>query len=255
MESEIQQKLSGVEAERQVGILFAVESGSRAWGFASPDSDYDVRFVYARSAKEYLRVRSQRDVIELPIEGDLDINGWDLYKALMLFQASNPPLLEWLQSPMVYRGGPFLDDLRTLVGSHFSPRRMAYHYGSMTKRNFIESIEGRESVSLKKYLYALRPLVCVRWLERSDLPPPTRFQDALEVAELPEAVRALTDALIRRKQANVELGHAPPEPILNAFLEAEIARIAAITPNLPDRPIDNALLDELAWRTLGIAEA
>ena len=253
MEAEMQQKLNEIEAAERVNILFAVESGSRAWGFASPDSDFDVRFVYARSAREYLRVRPQRDVIELPITGDLDINGWDLYKALERFQASNPPLLEWLQSPIVYRGGPFLDELRAMAKAHFSPRRMAYHYGSMAKRNFIESIAGRDAVSLKKYLYALRPVVCVRWLERENSPPPTRFQDALEIAALPEAVRAVTDELITRKQAGGELGLAPPEPILNAFLEAEIARIADSTPALPDAPSDSRLLDELAWRVLKVS--
>ena len=199
-----------------------------------------------------MRLRPQRDVIELPIIGDLDINGWDMYKALALFHASNPPLLEWIHSPIAYRGGPFLDELRTLAKAHFSPRRMAYHYGSMAKRNWTESIEGREAASLKKYLYALRPLVCVRWLERTASPPPTRFQDALEIAALPEAVRAVTDDLIRRKQAGGELGHAPPEPILNAFLEAEIVRVAAITPALPDAPFDSGLLDALAWKTLEI---
>ena len=252
MEAQIQQKLNEIEAAHQVKILFAVESGSRAWGFESPDSDYDVRFVYARAAREYLRLRPQRDVIELPIEGDLDINGWDLYKALTLFQTSNPPLLEWVHSPILYRGGPFLDELQTLAKAHFSPRRMAYHYGSMAKRNFVESIEGRGAVSLKKYLYALRPVVCVRWLERKNAPPPTRFQDGLEIAELPEAVQSVTADLIRRKQAGGEFGLAPPEPILNEFLELEIARIAAITPNLPDAPLDTALLDSLAWRVLEI---
>ncbi len=252
MDAAIRAKLEEVEAENRVSILFAVESGSRAWGFASPDSDYDVRFVYARSAREYLRVRPQRDVIELPIVGDLDINGWDLYKALALFQASNPPLLEWLQSPLVYRAGPVLDAMRTLATAQFSPRRMAYHYGSMARRNWLESIAGRDSVSLKKYLYALRPVVCVRWLERQNSPPPTRFQDALTAAELPEAARDVTDALIQRKQAGGELGEAAPEPVLNSFLEAEIARIAAITPTLPDAPMDSGLLDELAWRVLEI---
>ena len=252
MEAEIQQKLNEIEATERVDILFAVESGSRAWGFASPDSDFDVRFVYARPARDYLRVHPQRDVIELPILGDLDINGWDLYKALRLFQASNPPLLEWLNSPIVYRGGPFVEEMKTLAKAHFSPRRMAYHYGSMARRNFLESIEGRNAVSLKKYLYALRPTVCVRWLERENSPPPTRFQDALEIAELPESVRAITDALILRKQAGGELGLAPPEPVLNAFLETEIARIAAVTPALPDAPIGSRPLDAMVWRVLRI---
>ena len=92
-----------IEREQDTRLLFAVESGSRAWGFASPDSDYDVRFVYKRGMREYVRMREQRDVIELPIIGDLDINGWDIVKALTQFRKSNPSLLEWLHSPIVYR--------------------------------------------------------------------------------------------------------------------------------------------------------
>src|SRR5438105_459905 len=132
MDTRIQRELDRIETEQNVRILYAVESGSRAWGFDSPDSDYDVRFIYIRPVREYLRVSPPRDVIELPITETLDVNGWDIYKALELYRKSNPPLLEWLNSPIVYREkGELAADLRRLARDYFSPLRMTYHYLSM----------------------------------------------------------------------------------------------------------------------------
>ncbi len=102
MENKIKIQLKKIEREHKVKILYAIESGSRVWGFASQDSDFDVRFIYVHHKDWYLSIESKRDVIEMPLEGDLDINGWDLTKALGLFRKSNPPLYEWLQSPIVY---------------------------------------------------------------------------------------------------------------------------------------------------------
>lgn len=102
IQATIRNRLTDVARDHDVRIIFAIESGSRAWGFPSPDSDYDVRFVYAHRPDWYLSLRPGRDVIELPIEGDLDINGWDLRKALNLMLKPNPVLLEWLSSPVRY---------------------------------------------------------------------------------------------------------------------------------------------------------
>ena len=101
----INQALDHVEADDDVAILLAVESASRAWGFPSSDSDYDVRFVYVRPPDWYLSIdlEARRDVIEYPLKDNIDLSGWDLRKALRLFRKSNPPLLEWLQCPIVYR--------------------------------------------------------------------------------------------------------------------------------------------------------
>ena len=114
MDAIIQEKLNQLEAEYGVQILLAVESGSRAWGFASPDSDYDVRFIFWHPKDWYLSVFEQRDVIELPVDAVLDISGWDIRKALRLLWKSNAALIEWLNSPIVYRAHPkrkFLDEL------------------------------------------------------------------------------------------------------------------------------------------------
>ena len=90
-------------------VLLAVESGSRAWGFASPNSDYDARFIYSSAPDWYLSIdlEDKHDVIEYPIVDEIDLNGWDVRKALRLFARSNPAFVEWIQSPTIYleRGG------------------------------------------------------------------------------------------------------------------------------------------------------
>ena len=123
MREKIQAQLHRIEDEEHIKILLAVESGSRAWGFASPDSDYDVRFVYVRRTEDYLRLEMVRDVIELPINDVLDINGWDLQKTLKLLYKSNPTLFEWFSSPIVYKETEFAGKFRDLMIHFFHQRR------------------------------------------------------------------------------------------------------------------------------------
>ena len=138
----------------------AVESGSRAWGFASPDSDYDVRFIYVRRNEDYLRLNPFKDVIELPINNILDINGWDLKKALTLFYKSNPTLFEWLNSPIVYMKTIFLDEIRNIACRYFSEKHSLYHYISMAQRNYNEYLKG-DAVKVKKYFLCASPSTCL----------------------------------------------------------------------------------------------
>lgn len=234
-------------------LLFAVESGSRAWGFASPDSDYDVRFVYKRHLRDYVRVYERRDVIEAPIIGDLDINGWDIVKALTHLRKSNPSLLEWLHSPIVYRNhGDFADKLRVLAKQKFSPRRMTYHYLSMAKQNYRLSIENKPEVALKKYLYVLRPLACIAWLEQNGSPPPTSIHDTLAGIMLPDEVRARLLELIDRKKSVGELGTEPHDLLLDEYIDSSMARIAETVSALPDVEIKASLMDEILWAEMGI---
>lgn len=117
-------KLKGIEQNNNVKILYACESGSRAWGFASPDSDYDVRFIYIHNPDYYLSIDNADDVIELPVNEVLDISGWDIRKALKLFRKSNPPLMEWLQSPIVYAcNEEFYAQMTALAPQYYIPRR------------------------------------------------------------------------------------------------------------------------------------
>jgi len=253
MQGRILSQLEMLETRESIRILYAVESGSRAWGFASADSDYDVRFLYVRSAHDYLSIRPPRDVVELPLEDDLDINGWDLFKALTLFRSSNPPLIEWLFSPIVYlEHGELAANLRRLAQEHFSPRRMAYHYLSMAKRNYKEYIEGKSEVRLKKYLYVMRPLICVAWLEQNASPPPTRMEDALAGIALANDVRANLSEIVQRKQQSDELGVNPPFEALNRYIAETIERVTEAIPALPDPTIESLTLDALAWKELGL---
>ena len=182
IEQDIARTLDAVERENDVRVLYACESGSRAWGFASEDSDYDARFIYVNRPNWYLAVdlEEKRDVIELPIEDTLDVNGWDVRKALRLFRKSNPPLMEWLGSPIVYREvGPLAKSLRQLAADFYYPTKCSYHYLRMAQTNYRQYLKGSD-IWLKKYFYVLRPLLAVLWIERGLGVVPTEFCSLVE---------------------------------------------------------------------------
>lgn len=165
MRHKVRRQLQEVEQRYGVRVLYACESGSRGWGFASPDSDYDVRFLYVHPPEWYLRVDAPRDVIELPIDAELDVCGWEWRKALGLLKGANPTLIEWLDSPVVYQqDDATVQALKRLIPEWFSPVRARWHYYSMARKNFRGYLQG-EQVRLKKYFYVLRPLLAVRWVE------------------------------------------------------------------------------------------
>jgi len=225
----VRDALARVEAERNVRVLYACESGSRAWGFASRDSDYDVRFLYVHPRDWYLSVDERRDVIELPIAEDLDVSGWELRKALRLLRKSSPPLLEWLQSPVVYGCDPgFFAAFRELAADFYSPRRCFAHYLHMAFGNWRHYLLGREQVSLKKYLYVFRPLLACRWIARQLGPVPMLFAELVEGVLQEVEVRTALDALVTRKQSAVELAVEPPVEALSRFIAAELPRLEAL---------------------------
>jgi len=250
----IEETLLQIETDHRVRILYAVESGSRAWGFESQDSDYDVRFVYLRPIQDYLRIQPMRDVIELPIVGDLDVNGWDIVKALNLFRSSNPTLLEWLKSPIVYREvGEFAESLRALAAAAASRRRMGYHYLSMARGQFRDYIDGRTEVSSKKYLYALRPILCLNWIVQQETPPPTAVSEMTALLVLPERILESLNAIIERKMRGDEIGQGPADDVLTEYCQNEIARFEQLVPALPDPYLDAAPLDQLFHQLLGVS--
>ncbi len=220
----VNRRLDAIEHEEGVRVLFACESGSRAWGFASPDSDYDVRFVYAHPRDWYLSIGDQRDVIERPIVDLYDVSGWDLRKALRLFRKSNPPLLEWLGSPIVYRERTAAAaSLRRIATRSFSPRACAFHYLHMAKGNYREYLRADE-VPLKKYLYVLRPLLAVRWIERNPGIVPTEFDRLVDAMVDDPRLRAAIDDLLEKKRRTPELDRGPRIEAIGGFIEAELAR-------------------------------
>jgi uncharacterized protein len=179
MREYILQELSRIEDEHDVRILMAVESGSRAWGFASPDSDYDVRFIYVHTREWYLSVFEGPDTIEEMLPQSLDLSGWDLRKTLRLFWKCNLALNEWLGSPIVYSEAPdFHQRLFLLIPRFFNPIRAMHHYRSMATRALAESLRGRE-IGIKKLFYVLRPLLACRWIGKTNTQPPTAFRDLI----------------------------------------------------------------------------
>ncbi len=232
----VRHALARLEAGRNVRVLYACESGSRAWGFASRDSDYDVRFLYVHRRDWYLSVEDRRDVIEEPLTDELDVSGWELRKALRLLRKSNPPLLEWLKSPVVYQHDPvFTAQFNALSERFYSPRRCFAHYLHMASGNWRHYLEGREQVSLKKYLYVFRPLLACRWIELSLGQVPMLFQELVDAVLEDRKTRESLDALVARKQAGDELSMAPPDEVLSRFIVSELQRLETL--NEPEETV------------------
>ena len=235
MEKQIITKLHNLEAKENIKILLAVESGSRAWGFASPDSDYDVRFIYVRPQEEYLRLEKKRDVIELPIEEELDINGWDLQKTLRLLHKSNPTLWEWVYSPIIYLETEFLETCQNEMNAYFSVKRSLYHYLSMAEKNYREYLR-KDDVRMKKYFYVLRPILACRWLLNRKTPPPVLFTELL-AAELPTPLETEFYSLLELKQHSPEVKIIPRIDKLNAYLDISVAEIKKELQRMDESPV------------------
>lgn len=250
--AEIMRRLARTEREEGVRIVLAIESGSRAWGLASPNSDFDVRFIYARPADGYLAVdlEERRDVIEYPITDDIDLNGWDIRKALRLFWKSNPAFVEWIQSPITYiEAGDFAAGARELLPHVYARESGIHHYRSMAKTTYRTHLQA-DNVSLKKYFYVLRPLLSVRWMERYATPAPIEFGKLLHlVADQPELTAAIEDLLAQKRLAP-ELGLSEPVASINRFIEAELARLEVIDPQRTQKPEVIARLNALFQATL-----
>ena len=246
----IQSEIEHLEHAHEVRVLYAVESGSRAWGFPSRDSDYDVRFIYLRPLDWYLSVDTRRDVIEHALEPDLDLSGWDLPKALALFRKSNPPLLEWLHSPIVYKEEVrFTERLRALLPDYYSPRACMYHYLHMAGGNLREYLKG-ERVWTKKYFYVLRPLLACKWIEAGRGTVPMAFPVLVEAMVEDPALRAAIGELLERKREGEELDEGPRVEVISSFIEHEVARLDAKLADVPKGTLSFEPLNGLFRRTL-----
>lgn len=232
----IERVLRETAAAEGVRILYAVESGSRAWGFGSPDSDYDVRFIYAHPRDWYLQLRDPRDVIERPLDAQLvDLGGWDVRKALRLLLKSNPALYEWLCSPIVYADDAmFAPAAKPLFERHANRRAAAHHYHSIARRQWHCEIDGRERVKLKKYFYIIRPLLSLAWVARHAGPPPMALEALLEAADLDNGIRAVIEALRAKKRDTPEMGMEPRWPALDDWALSELARLDPAGLSLPE---------------------
>lgn len=218
--AEIEQELVKIEEKEQVRILLAVESGSRAWGFASPDSDYDVRFIYMRRPEDYLRLEEQKDVIEWQLDEVLDINGWDLRKALIQFHRGNATLFEWSNSPIAYRRTKLWDQIYEKARGCFSRKAAVCHYYGTAKSTYMGHLQ-EEQVKYKKYFYALRPLLACRYIEQYDRMPPVPFTELLN-QDMPAQLRLEIDRLLERKKVTEEKDKNPQIPAIQEFIAQEL---------------------------------
>lgn len=244
---EIMLRLAKAEKEEGVRILLAIESGSRAWGFASPNSDYDVRFIYAHPEDWYYAVdlEERRDVIEYTITDEIDLNGWDIRKALKLFWKSNPAFIEWIQSPIKYiEEGVFAEEARKLLPKVYTQESGIYHYRSMAKSNRNRYLRA-EMVPLKKYFYVLRPLLAVRWIEKYNSAPPIEFEKLLQMITDKKELLKEIDILLAKKRDAPEMGLSEPVAIINEFVESELTRLELINPQTTFKKESIPFLNEL----------
>ena len=218
---EIQRRIDAIAREEGIEVLFAIESGSRAWGFPSSDSDYDVRFVYVHPRDWYLSLQPGRDVIERPIVDDFDVSGWDLRKALNLMLKSNPVLLEWLTSPIRYRWTERAERLRTLAQQATYQTPCAHHYWKLARRQW-EPDAGE--IKIKRYLYTLRAALALHWLDQKEgQPPPMNVFDLLDGVSLSAGANDALLKLIARKAQGRERGVIAKDPALDAVIDGAFA--------------------------------
>lgn len=228
----IQSKLNEIEKREQVRILHAVESGSRAWGFASPDSDYDVRFVYVRPVEYYLGLEAKKDYLDWELDEILDMNGWDLSKALRHFRRSNATLFEWSNSPIIYRTTKEWSRIKETSLNYFSAKSCMYHYYGTANKNFHEYLQD-DMVKYKKYFYVLRPILACKWIEEKKCPPPVLFS-GLQNAVLDEQLKPLVSGLLEKKMKMKEYEKGPRLDELNTYICQNLLYYKELTANMED---------------------
>ena len=244
IQAEILDKLKEIEIKENVKVLYAIESGSRAWGVASPDSDYDVRFVYVRKLEDYLKLNDVKDTIEWQLDEVLDINGWDLKKVLQHFHKGNATLFEWCGSPIVYLTTPEWEHISKVASKYFSEKVSMYHYYG-TARSTYEGFLTGETVKYKKYVYALRPILACRYIEEKHLVPPVLFGE-LKKEQLPKDLIESVEQMLKVKAVSGEKELLPQIPEIIEFIKTELDRISKLVKEkVDDREADwNALNDE-----------
>lgn len=225
MEEKIKKYLSDLEKEKGIEILLACETGSRAWGFPSPDSDFDVRVIYKHDKNWYLSLTEEKDTIEYFLENnEIDISGWDLRKSLRLLAKSNPPLLERIQSPIIYKvDKEFLTGINSVAQKTYSRIATIHHYLSMAKKAF-EEVANSEDYKLKKFFYALRASVACLWILEKEEIPPIEFGKMLNGLDLPENLKIRIGELIAIKSTISETYLHKGEKELIEFMKTCIER-------------------------------
>lgn len=239
---EIDQRCNRLFVQEGVAPLLVVESGSRAWGFPSPDSDYDIRFIYLRPRDDYLRLSPMRDVIERPIIDAIDLNGWDVKKAIGLLLKSNAVVSEWLQSPIRYRqDAPIMEQFHALADACFDPRGFALHYANLGRASSKHWLGQDGPAQVKKYFYALRPALAIRCLRRDPTRrPPMNLQALVDQADISAELQGAINDLVERKAITNEKGNTIRLPDLDRLITEELQAAQGVPQrelpgNLPER--------------------
>lgn len=220
VEELIRLELKEVEKSENVKILHAIESGSRAWGFASPDSDYDVRFIYLRPKEYYLKLEETKDIIDWELDDTLDINGWDINKVLRLFHKSNSTLFEWANSPIIYQTTDEWKKIYEIAKEYFSVKSGMYSYYGTAKSNFYEYLQD-DYVKYKKYFYVIRPILACKWIEERKCPPPVLFSKLVENT-LEEHMKPIIKELLEVKVTMKESDKGKKLVELNNYIENKL---------------------------------
>lgn len=218
MEGYIKMCLSKIEQKYEVNILLAVESGSRAWGFASKDSDWDVRFIYAHRARWYFSIDEKRDVIEEMFDNDIDAVGWDLKKALAQLKRSNPAFIEWVNSPIFYQSDEFfMMRLTPLSRFCFNPTKAMYHYQRIYVKHDERYLQ-KQGYPMKRFMYYLRGVLACQWIEKYKTMPPVSFQQLYEDIVEDEKIKNGIRELVTMKSSGKEMDMSEvPEYLVNHY--------------------------------------
>lgn len=247
MEQRIKQKITELEQQYRIHILYACESGSRAWGFPSPNSDYDVRFIYVHPLDRYLAIDNPESHFTFPVDNELDLQGWDLKKTLQLIRKSNTTPFEWLQSPIIYRQNQSIaQQLWQLCADFFNARGNIYHYLGIAKSS-LQTIDGKE-IGVKKLFYVLRPLLCAKWcLEKRQIAP---MAIAPLLTLLPDNLSQQINDIIRLKATMVESASITIAPEILSFIEQSTIDISAEVESITEQRFKADKLDRFFIQTL-----
>ncbi|BDS13800.1 nucleotidyltransferase domain-containing protein [Aureispira anguillae] len=246
MKTLIINRLKALEKTYKITILYACESGSRAWGFASPNSDWDVRFIYVHTQDWYLSINEQKDSMDFAIDqNDLDLSGWELRKTLGLLSSSNASPFEWLQSPIVYLDPyRFRSSLSNLFPVYFKPRSTAFHYLGLAKSSMKKGLINGQ-MDIKKYFYVLRPLLAAYWICHKNSIPPMEFAPLLEQLKDNRPLYSAIKELVIQKKAALEGDFTSPIPLIQAFIDYQLNACGLLAKNLEAKQQDNEPLNRL----------
>ncbi len=239
--------LTQIEATKQIKILYACETGSRAWGFPSPDSDFDIRFVYVHERDWYLSLGQPKDTVEI-MDGDLDITGWNLKKCLTLLKKSNAPLIERFQSPIEYYvEAEFKEAFQKLIATYYSPIAVFYHHHSLAKK-FWEELKDKEAFKLKSFFYLIRSLLSCNWIIKDNTVLPMDIEGLMQYID-EEHANQLRQLIALKATVGEKYLHQKDEQ-LNSWIIKLFDYAEASKQNLPANKADMSMLNEFFLKTL-----